>query len=89
MDPKRMTRRDWMRVLGATGLATGAGALAGNEPAYADPAQRKDAPRGIRVAGPDHPPAILRDGKVIQPERQLTLLHETDVLVVGGAAGGR
>ncbi|MGI6415229.1 MAG: FAD-dependent oxidoreductase [Thermoguttaceae bacterium] len=88
MDPKRMSRRDWMRVLGATGLATGAGALAGNEPAYADPAQRKDAPRGIRVAGPDHPPAILRDGKVIQPERQLTLLHETDVLVVGGGPAG-
>lgn len=88
MDPKRMSRRDWMRVLGATGLATGVGALAGNEPAYADPAQRKDAPRGIRVAGPDHPPAILRDGKVIQPERQLTLLHETDVLVVGGGPAG-
>jgi ribulose 1,5-bisphosphate synthetase/thiazole synthase len=30
----------------------------------------------------------LVDGKVIQPQRELSLLHETDVLVVGGGSAG-
>ena len=62
---------------------------AGSVPyAWADPAQRKDAPKGVKVTGQDHPTAKIVDGKIIQPERELTLLHETDVLVVGGGPAG-
>jgi len=32
--------------------------------------------------------AVLKDGKVIQPQRQLPVLTETDVLVVGGGPAG-
>jgi ribulose 1,5-bisphosphate synthetase/thiazole synthase len=32
--------------------------------------------------------AVLKDGKVIQPQRQLPVLTETDVLVVGGGSAG-
>lgn len=88
MTPKRMTRRDWMRLLGASGLAAGLGTAGGTRQAWADPAQRKDAPKGVKVVGGNHPPAKIVGGKVIQPERELALLHETDVLVVGGGPAG-
>ena len=88
MNPKRMTRRDWLRLLGASGVALGVSANGQSTPAWADPAQRKDAPKGVRVVGTDHPPAKVVNGQVIQPERQLELLHETDVLVVGGGPAG-
>ena len=88
MTPKRMTRRDWMRLLGASGLAAGLGTASGTRQAWADPAQRKDAPKGVKVVGSNHPPAKVVGGRVIQPERELALLHETDVLVVGGGPAG-
>ncbi|HYW77922.1 MAG TPA: FAD-dependent oxidoreductase, partial [Thermoguttaceae bacterium] len=82
-----MSRRDWMRLLSASGLTAGLGAAA-TDPLWADPAQRKDAPKGVKVVGTDHPTARIVGGKVIQPERELTLLHKTDVLVVGGGPAG-
>ncbi len=88
MDPKRMTRRDWLQLLGASGLAAGIGTAGGSRTAWADPVQRKDAPLGVKVVGSDHPAARLVDGKVIQPQRELALLHQTDVLVVGGGPAG-
>lgn len=33
-------------------------------------------------------PAVLIDGKVIQPQRELPVLHQTDVLVVGAGPAG-
>lgn len=77
------SRRDIFRILAGAGLAAGLG-----ETALADPASRKDAPPGIKVAGPTGHAARLVDGKVIQPQRELPMLHETDVLVVGGGAAG-
>lgn len=88
MTPKRMTRRDWMQLLGASGLAAGIGAVGNRREAWADPVQRKDAPEGVKVVGRDHAPAKIVGGKVVQPERELVLLHETDVLVVGGGPAG-
>jgi len=88
MNPKKMSRRDLMRLLGASGLAAGIGGAAATDPLWADPAQRKDAPKGVPVEGTDHPPTTVIDGKVIQPRRELPLLHQTDVLVVGGGPAG-
>jgi len=92
MDPKRMSRRDWMRLLGASGLTAGLGTAALDNdygsPLWADPACRTDAPKGITVTGTNYPPTTLVDGRVIQPQRELPLLHQTDVLVVGGGPAG-
>lgn len=36
----------------------------------------------------DGPSAFLKNGKVIQPEREVPVFHETDVVVVGGGPAG-
>ena len=77
-----------MRLLGASGLAAGVAGIAAPRPLWADPAMRKDAPVGVPVVGADHPPTTIVDGKVIQPQRELPVLHQTDVLVVGGGPAG-
>ncbi len=82
---RKLTRRDLMRVLGASGVATG---LGHTMPAWADPVGRKDALPGIKVAHGGVSPAVIVDGKIIQPQRELPLLHKTDVLVVGGGPAG-
>ncbi|NQT38387.1 MAG: FAD-dependent oxidoreductase [Planctomycetes bacterium] len=88
MDSQRLTRRDLMRLLTGAGVAAGLGGAANSRQAWADIASRNDAPVGVPVVGTDHPPTTVVDGKVIQPQRQLPLLHTTDVLVVGGGPAG-
>ncbi|MFH1267829.1 MAG: twin-arginine translocation signal domain-containing protein, partial [Planctomycetota bacterium] len=83
-----ISRRELIRLLGASGLAAGAGSLLPSGEAWSDPAGRKDAPSGVKVEGPPAPPAVLVDGKVIQPQRELAVLDSTDVLVVGGGPAG-
>ncbi|NQT11608.1 MAG: hypothetical protein HQ582_02595, partial [Planctomycetes bacterium] len=85
---RKISRRDLIRILGASGFAAGAGAFLPSREAGADPATRKDAPPGTKVRGTPAPPAIMVDGKVIQPQRELRVLHQTDVLVVGGGPAG-
>ena len=85
---RSISRRDLIRALGASGLAAGAGAFLGSNEASADPASRADAPKGVKVSGRNAPPAVIVDGKVIQPQRQLPLLDQTDVLVVGAGPAG-
>ena len=48
------------------------------------------AERGPQPPGPEKTryPAVLSDGKVVQPQRVLTVLHKTQVLVVGGGPAG-
>ena len=88
MTPKKMSRRDMMRLLSVSGLTAGVGGATASRPAWAAPASRPDAPLGVKVTGTDHPPAAVVDGRVIQPQRELPLLHQTDVLVVGGGPAG-
>lgn len=85
---RNISRRDLIRVLGTSGVAAGMGAFWPSGPAWADPASRKDAPPGVKVEGTTATPAMLVDGKVIQPRRSLPLLTQTDVLVVGGGPAG-
>jgi ribulose 1,5-bisphosphate synthetase/thiazole synthase len=42
----------------------------------------------VPVTSRDHYPATVVDGKVLQPARPLAVMHETDVLVVGGGPAG-
>jgi len=85
---RNISRRDWIRVLGTSGVAAGMGAFLPSEAAQADPASRKDALPGVKDEGTTAPPAKLVDGKVLQPRRSLPLLAQTDVLVVGGGPAG-
>jgi len=92
----RLTRRDLMRILSAAGFGAAVSSTVVPEasadppaPAPADPpatAPRERQP--IEPTTAPHPPARLSGGQVIQPERVLPVLHETDVLVAGGGAAG-
>ena len=87
-DNGKLSRRELMRLLGLSGLAAGLGTTALPNHGEADPVGRLDAPPGVVVNGATHPQPFVRDGQVIQPERLLTTLHQTDVLVVGGGPAG-
>lgn len=84
-----MNRRELMRVLAAAGLgAPFASRLVADE-ADGKPAGPAN-PENKLVPCRDVPryPAVLSGGKVVQPERPLPVLHETDVLVVGAGPAG-
>ena len=87
----RMTRRDLMRLLSAAGLGAAVSSTVVPE-ASADPAAPSSAParerQPIEPTTVPYPPARLVGGQVVQPERVLPVLHETDVLVAGGGAAG-
>lgn len=85
---RNISRRDLIRVVGASGLAAGVGGIVPPEKAGAQPAIRTDAPPSTRVTGVNTSPAVLVDDRVIQPQRELPLLHETQVLVVGAGPAG-
>ncbi len=86
-----ISRRELIRILSAAGLGTAfATRTVADELDAKNPtptgwdAVRKQIP----VKPRDRHPASLVDGKVIQPERLLPVVAETDVLVVGGGPAG-
>ena len=85
---RSISRRDLIRMAGASGLAAGFGGLLSNEDARAQPAVREMAAPSVHVTGAGTKPAVVVDGRVIQPERELSVLHKTQVLVVGAGPAG-
>ena len=89
---KRMTRRDVMKLLSAAGFGTliSSTRVLGAEPAAAPAAVEGTGFMGRVIAPTGGPrgPARLVDGKVVQPERTLPVMHQADVLVVGGGTAG-
>jgi hypothetical protein len=86
-----ISRRDWIRLLGASGVAAGLGS--GLPPVVEAGAPREGSSFEGSVAQPHVVQSTqtcpaLSGGKVIQPRRELPVLHQTDVLVVGGGAAG-
>ena len=79
---RKLSRRELFGVLGASGVAAGltpavpGSALFGAEPQPAD------------GGGVGHAPAARVDGRVVQPRRELPILHKTQVLVVGAGPAG-
>jgi ribulose 1,5-bisphosphate synthetase/thiazole synthase len=86
-----MNRRDWLRALGASGLAAGLGTV--NSSRAAPPALGESSGFQSHVIASHEimanraSPSLL-GGKVIQPQRELPVLHKTDVLVIGGGPAG-
>jgi NADPH-dependent 2,4-dienoyl-CoA reductase/sulfur reductase-like enzyme len=84
-----LTRRQLLKLLTAAGLGTPFASRLVADEADANPA-RAVKPENMVVPNTprDRYPARLVDGKVVQPERPLAIMHETDVLVVGGGPAG-
>ena len=84
-----LTRRDLFKLLSAAGLGSALFSRAIADELGTAPA-KPAVPENKLIPTPDTPryPARLVGGRVIQPERPLTVVNETDVLVVGGGPAG-
>lgn len=85
----RMTRRKLFRMLAAAGLGPALATLSAADETTAAP-QTAKVPENKLIPTPkvDRYPAILANGQIIQPQRPLPMVHETEVLVVGGGPAG-
>jgi ribulose 1,5-bisphosphate synthetase/thiazole synthase len=82
-----MSRRDWLRILGSSGLAAGLGSLAGGKADAQESGFQSSIIASNKIQENRANPTIV-DGRVIQPQRELPVLHSTDVLVIGGGSAG-
>jgi NADPH-dependent 2,4-dienoyl-CoA reductase/sulfur reductase-like enzyme len=94
-----MNRRRWLQVLGASGAAAGLGAMNVDQAAGQTAAQGAASGPGESsgfessiisehvTQDPRYCPTIV-DGRVIQPQRELSVIDQTDVLVIGGGSAG-
>lgn len=86
-----MNRREWLRLLGASGAVAGWEAVAANQAEAQAPGESSGFSSHIlaksKIQSNRFCPTVV-DGKVIQPQRDLSVLHQTDVLVVGGGPAG-
>lgn len=85
----RLSRRDLLKLLSAAGLGAAFSRHAVADEVGIAPVAAA-VPENKLIPTPDGPryPAQWIGGKVIQPERPLTVVNETDVLVVGGGPAG-
>lgn len=88
---KRMNRRECLRALGLSGLTAGLG-LTTTGPVQAQGVGESSGFQSSVIEAhrvqDTQTAATILDGKVIQPRRELPVLHQTDVLVVGGGSAG-
>jgi ribulose 1,5-bisphosphate synthetase/thiazole synthase len=86
-----LNRRDWLRILGASGAAAGLSAWNAGQAAETAPTEGSGfsshviKPKAVQANRAS--PTVV-GGKVMQPQRELPVLHQTDVLVVGGGPAG-
>ncbi len=87
----RLSRRELLRLAGASGMAAGLGGTLAARSLLADPPNEKGFIGGVISPSVTQPttscPSVV-GGKVVQPQRELTLLDQTDVLVVGAGPAG-
>ncbi|MFA5263703.1 MAG: FAD-dependent oxidoreductase [Opitutaceae bacterium] len=84
-----MSRRELLRLLSAAGLGTAfASWVVADERGSAPQNTLTPELKLVSASGKSLSPAILSNGKIIQPERTLEMANETDVLVVGGGPAG-
>jgi len=83
-----LTRRDLMRMLSAAGFGAAITTTTVPEASAAAGVAKARERQPIEPTTKPHPAARLSGGQVIQPERVLPVLEETDVLVAGGGPAG-
>ena len=85
-----ITRRDCLRIMGVSGLGIGAASVIEQRLLAQDIGESgfQSSVIASNKVQQDRSNAVLIDGKVIQPQRKLPVLTETDVLVVGGGPAG-
>ncbi len=83
-----MNRRDCLKVLGLSGLATGLGSSRSQAQNVGESSGFQSSVLASHKVQSGWANATLVNGKVIQPQRELTILDSTDVLVVGGGPAG-
>lgn len=83
-----MNRRDCLKVLGLSGLATGLNASRAQAQRVGESSGFQSSIIASRTVQPGRVNATFADGKVVEPRRELTILDTTDVLVVGGGPAG-
>jgi len=81
------SRREWLRMIGATGVAAGLGASRAPDAAAQESGFSSSVVAEHEVQANRASPSLV-GGKVIQPRRELPVLHKTDVLVIGGGSAG-
>ena len=86
----QMTRRDCLRIMGMSGFGIGTGLVINKQLLAQDIGESgfQSSVLATNKVQENRSRAVLIDGKVIQPQRQLPVLTETDVLVVGGGPAG-
>jgi ribulose 1,5-bisphosphate synthetase/thiazole synthase len=86
-----MNRRDCLRVVGLSGLVAGLSSTSLSASSAQAPAESGGFQSSIiardKIQATESAPTLV-NGKVIQPQRELPILDETDVLVVGGGSAG-
>ncbi|NLF69988.1 MAG: FAD-dependent oxidoreductase [Candidatus Anammoximicrobium sp.] len=83
---QRLSRRELLQLVGRSGLAAGLGAAVATHPAQSNAFTGSVIKDGVVQSTATCPTVV--NGEVIQPQRKLTLLDQTDVLVVGGGSAG-
>ena len=86
-----INRRDCLRMLGYSGLAAGLGTVSSRQLFGQDVGESSGFQSSVietHKVQSNKNAAVLVNGKVIQPRRELPVLDTTDVLVVGGGSAG-
>ncbi|MDD4873334.1 MAG: FAD-dependent oxidoreductase, partial [Kiritimatiellae bacterium] len=81
----KCSRREFLGRVGLSGIAAGFGVsnlFADNNPS------KIDLDSGKVITNDKSKSAVLRSGRIFQPERELPIKCDTDVLVVGGGPAG-
>ncbi len=82
-----MNRREWLRFLGGSGLAAGMGTWAATAQQARGSGFQSSILARHKIEENRANPVVV-DGRVMQPQRELPILHHTDVLVLGGGSAG-